>query len=170
VITERDPRHADVLRLLDELAETYRQKYGVADLSDAPPDTWVSALLAVQDGEPVGMLGLRPLSPTTVHLIRLYVRPSARSRGWAGRLGKRALEVARLAGFKEAIWDTGSDSPAVLRISQQVGGQGRDAFGAFKADPHVKCFGLDLPGSVAVNPSATAAPGSRSASAAKFRP
>jgi GNAT superfamily N-acetyltransferase len=111
VIVQRDPQHPDVLALLDELAETYRQEHGSADLSDVPPSTWAAALVALDGGKPVGLVGLCALSQATVHLIRLYVRPAARRQGWARLLGDAALDLSGSLGFQEAVWDTGLDNP-----------------------------------------------------------
>jgi GNAT superfamily N-acetyltransferase len=55
-------------------------------------------LLAREDGEPVGILALRPLPDGVPELRRMFVAPDARRRGVGRALIVRMLEEAREAG------------------------------------------------------------------------
>lgn len=71
-------------------------------------------LLAREDGEPVGILALRPLADGTPELRRMYVVPAARQRGVgralieamvaeAGEMGHTRLRLVTVPAFPVAI-------------------------------------------------------------------
>lgn len=63
-------------------------------------------LVAEDDGQLVGMIGLRPFEGHIAELKRLFVRPQARGRGLARRLIAELLNHARTAGYTEIRLDT----------------------------------------------------------------
>jgi len=62
--------------------------------------------LAWRGTEPVGCVGLRPLSPDAAEMKRLYVRPSERGAGLGRVLAERAIEEARAIGYRCLALDT----------------------------------------------------------------
>lgn len=63
-------------------------------------------LLARQDREAVGCVAVRPLTPSTGELRRLYVRPGHRSGGLGRRLLTTASELAREGGMSRLVLTT----------------------------------------------------------------
>ena len=56
-------------------------------------------LLAKLDGEPAGILMMKPHGETEVEMNRMYVRESARGRGVGRALANRLIEEARAIGY-----------------------------------------------------------------------
>jgi putative acetyltransferase len=63
-------------------------------------------LLARQDGEAIGMIGLKPLAPDIAEIKRLYVVPEARGLGLGKLLAERAIAEARAKGYARVRLDT----------------------------------------------------------------
>lgn len=70
----------------------------------APPNGRL--LLAVEDGENVGCVALRPLGGGLCQLTKIYVRPAHRNRGIGRRLIEAVIEVARTIGYEKLRLDT----------------------------------------------------------------
>lgn len=70
----------------------------------APPSG--TLLLARNDGEPVGCVGVRALDEQTAEMKRLFVRPAGRGLGLGRTLAEAAIMFARKAGFARMRLDT----------------------------------------------------------------
>ena len=78
-------------------------------------------LLARQDGEPVGCVAVRSLSPSTGELRRLYVRPGQRSVGLGRRVLRTAIDVAVSHGFERLVLTTLSSMEAARSMYDSEG-------------------------------------------------
>lgn len=63
-------------------------------------------LLAVEDGQPAGCVGLRGLEPGVAEMKRLFVKPEFRGRGLGLQLAQRVLAEARARGHARVRLDT----------------------------------------------------------------
>lgn len=143
-IREVAPDHPDVSCLLVQLGAHNAELHGSTDLDHSPPSSWLTALVAYDGPESVGLLGIRPFDATTVHLVRLFVTETARGRGLTLRLAHEAFEAARRVGYSEATWDTGTDVPAVVSASERLGATAARAFGRHADATRTRCFSVRL--------------------------
>lgn len=82
----------------------FQEEQGVtAELEFDGLDAIATHFLAQWQGQPVGTLRLRPLSPTTLKLERLAVLPIARGQGVAKALTQAALDYARTHAYREIV-------------------------------------------------------------------
>ena len=63
-------------------------------------------LLAKDNGDAVGCVGLRPLPDATCEMKRLFVRAGHRGAGLGRRLAEAAIERARAMGCRRVVLDT----------------------------------------------------------------
>jgi len=78
-------------------------------------------LLAVMDGEPVGVVGLRPLEDAIGEMKRLYVRHSHRGLKLGRRLVERLLEQAAAYGYDRIRLDTLPTMEAARQLYASMG-------------------------------------------------
>jgi len=81
-----------------------------------------AALLAYDEGDPVGCVAVAALDRQNAVLARLFVRPRARGRGAARALTTAAIAFARENGFSRLRLDTHKDRlPAAYRLYLSLG-------------------------------------------------
>jgi GNAT superfamily N-acetyltransferase len=94
----------------------------------APPGGCI--LLALRDGEALGVVALRPLDASGVRpgdatpiseMKRMYVRPSARGTGAGRALADALLAFARSAGYRMMKLDTESDFVPAVTLYRSIG-------------------------------------------------
>jgi GNAT superfamily N-acetyltransferase len=92
------------------------------------------------DGDVVACGATRRLEPTVAEIKRMYVRPSARGRGF-GRQILAALEsTSRQAGVTRLILETGDRQPEAVSLYQTAGFSPIPPYGEFKDNPFSRCF------------------------------
>ncbi len=143
VVAYEDPHVAELVQLIQ--AE-YRARYGGEDETPLQPQQLSPPeglfLLAFSDGEPVAMGGWRrhderrsgPVSGRRpAEIKRMYVRPTARGRGYARRLLAELERTAALSGCDSMVLETGQAQPEAVALYRSAGYRDIPAFGHYCA-------------------------------------
>lgn len=85
----------------------------------APPAGRI--LLAMQDGQPAGCVGLKGHDATTSELKRLYVRPNFRGQNIGQQLVNMLVEEARDSGYQRIVLDSHISMKKAHAIYQEAG-------------------------------------------------
>jgi putative acetyltransferase len=120
------------LAIVRQLFEEYWQSFGftpcfqnfaaeVAGLPGyyAPPAGRLA--LALDGGEPMGCVALRPLDQSRAEAKRLYVRPQFRSQGAGLALLQWVIGEARAAGYRELLGDSIPVMQRALAMYERLG-------------------------------------------------
>lgn len=129
-----------------------------------PSNVFATLLLRV-DGEPAGHAALRDLSGRDDHqggrhpdgtseVKRVYVAPGYRGRGLSRFLMNAVEDVARTAGVRHLILESGLMQPESLGLYLRMGYDPVEPFGVFAGEADSRCFGkwLAAPGTSVVEP------------------
>jgi GNAT superfamily N-acetyltransferase len=159
--------HADAVRLRAEQQQEIDRRYAepgrpsTTDADGAPvpdardqvdPSNVFATLLLRVDGEPAGHAALRDLSGRddyqgglhpagTSEVKRVYIAPGFRGRGLSRTLMNAAEDVARAAGVRHLILETGLMQPESLGLYLRMGYDPVESFGVFSDEPGSRCFG-----------------------------
>jgi GNAT superfamily N-acetyltransferase len=153
--------HGDAVRLRAEQQHEIDQRYAEPDRPTAtgpdprdqvhPSNVFATLLLRV-DGEPAGHAALRDLSGRdtyqggvhpdgTAEVKRVYVAPGHRGRGLSRVLMSAVEDVARSAGVRHLVLETGLMQPESLGLYLRMGYDPVESFGVFSDEPGSRCFG-----------------------------
>lgn len=159
--------HADAVRLRAEQQHEIDLRYtqpgrpATTDADGAPvpdardqvdPSNVFATLLLRVDGAPAGHAALRDLSGRddyrgglhpdgTAEVKRVYVAPGFRGRGLSRTLMNAAEDVARDAGVRHLVLETGLMQPESLGLYLRLGYDPVESFGVFSDEPGSRCFG-----------------------------
>ena len=130
-----DPEEPPASELLAATRAELNDVYETFSRLDNPP--LAAAELRVPGGayvvgyegeEAVAGGGVRRLAEGVAEIKRMYVRPSARSRGVAAALLAALEDAARSLGYTSARLDTGPKQPHALRLYRSAGYSGVPAY------------------------------------------
>jgi GNAT superfamily N-acetyltransferase len=104
-------------------------------------------LIAFVADEPVGCGAVRRISPTVCEIKRMYVAPSARSRGVGRRILDELETIAHQLGASRLVLETGVRQPEALALYTHAGFTTIPLFGNYALAPHPElsvCMAKDL--------------------------
>jgi len=113
MVTLHEARAADEIAAVRRLFAEYAREVGEAccfagldaELAGLP-GAYFALILATQDGDDAGCVGVRGLAHGTAEMKRLYVRSAYRSRGIGRKLAEAAIDAARRAGHRRIVLDS----------------------------------------------------------------
>lgn len=100
----------------------------------------ITFFIARYKGRPVGCGGLKQFN-NYGELSRLYVRPQSRGLGIAQAILERVEKLARDAGLKLVLLETGNLQPEALAFYHSAGYRKRSPFGTYR--PHPNCIFME---------------------------
>ncbi|MCP5516111.1 MAG: GNAT family N-acetyltransferase [Verrucomicrobiales bacterium] len=96
-----------------------------ADLRDLEASYWRQGgrfdVLIDTAGRILGIVGLKPVNPTTVELRKMYLDAGIRGRGQGRRLLTHALRKARDLGFRRVELETASVLQQAVKLYERAG-------------------------------------------------
>lgn len=108
------------LILVDELERELRQDYPPHYIHELDVESFEASqgifLVCLNDEEPIGCLGLRPLNHDRGELKRMYVRPAFRGRGLAKIMLAEMESQAIRRGFKRIVLETGNQQHTAIDL------------------------------------------------------
>jgi putative acetyltransferase len=84
-------------------------------------DTIKYAVVAYENGRPVGCGAIKEYAPGTVEIKRMYTSPDSRGKGIAGRILSELEAWADELGYETCILETGKRLPEAVRLYQKNG-------------------------------------------------
>ena len=125
-----DPRAVSLRATMDEEMD---ERYGMSHTDPAElalvmaalsvdPETIAATVLAISDGgTPTGHAALRPHGEDGWEVKRVIVLSEARGEGVGNGLMTQLEEIARAAGVKRLILQTGDRQPEAVRLYERLG-------------------------------------------------
>ena len=98
-------------------------------------------LLAMEGGEPVGCVALRPLDRETCEMKRVYLRPAWRGRGIGRKLTESILQAARRIGYRRMRLDTIPSLKPAIALYRSMGFR---VIAPYRAIPTACAFFMEL--------------------------
>ncbi len=150
--------HPDSARLIEELQEFYRERYGggddtpVAPAQFAPPRGYF--VVGYADGAAVACGGWRARDAVDdpehrdgdAEIKRMYVAPGHRRRGFARALLRELERTAAAAGRRRAVLETGLAQPEAVALYVAAGYEPMAPYGTYRCAPDSRCFARTLSG------------------------
>ena len=149
--------HPDSVRLIAELQQVYRERYGGEDATAVDPREFDSPdgffVVGCADGEPVACGGWRarqasegaPLRDGDAEVKRMYVSAAQRGRGYARAVLAELERSAAAAGRRRIVLETGTMQPEAIGLYVSAGYEPMPAFGAYVGSPTSRYFAKPLP-------------------------
>ena len=132
------------LTLVDELERELRRDYPPHYIHELDVKSFEEQqgifLVCVDDNEPIGCLGLRPLNLETGELKRMYVRPNFRGRGVGKTMLTEMEKEAAYRGFRCIVLETGNQQHTAINLYQANGYEETPPYNQASDGPASVCF------------------------------
>jgi GNAT superfamily N-acetyltransferase len=148
--------HPDALRLIADLQQVYRDRYGDEDTTPVDPAEFAAPrgffLVGYVDGAPVACGGWRArdggadpeIHDGDAELKRMYVAAAHRGRGHARTVLAELERAAAAAGRLRLILETGTLQPEAMALYTSEGYAPMPNFGTYRCEPNSRCFAKPL--------------------------
>lgn len=98
-------------------------------------------LLAIENGDAIGVVALRRLSEGICEMKRMYVKPEFRGKGIGRMLAERLIEEARQIGYSRMRLDSRSRLKQAVSLYQSLGFK---KIGPYRFNPHKDAVYMEL--------------------------
>jgi GNAT superfamily N-acetyltransferase len=144
--------HPDSYRLIAEIQQVYRERYGSEDATEVDPREFDSPdglfVVGYTGGEPVACGGWRaryareggPLRDGDAEVKRMYVAAAHRGKGHARAVLAELERTALAAGRRRIVLETGTMQPEAIALYTSAGYEPMPAFGAYADSPTSRYF------------------------------
>jgi GNAT superfamily N-acetyltransferase len=144
--------HPDSLRLIAEVQQVYRERYGSEDATEVDPREFEAPggffVVGYAGGEPVACGGWRvrhasdgaPLRHGDAEIKRMYVAAAHRGKGYARAVLAELEGTAAAAGLQRIVLETGTMQPEAIALYTSAGYAPMPAFGAYVDSPTSRYF------------------------------
>ena len=146
-VTRVLPNHKDFTTLVCLLDVEFFSIYGDVYLnyrSHNATEELTLAAVAYADEFPVACGGIKPLSPDTAELKRVFVKPQFRRLGLAQRIVLELEAAAVELGFSHMALETGADMPAAIALYRRLGYAISESYGPYAGDSACVCMTKEL--------------------------
>ncbi len=123
-ITRTDSENQDFINLVKDLDAEMAIRDGEDHAFYAQfnkIDTIKYAVVAYENGRPVGCGAIKEYAPGTMEIKRMYTSPDSRGKGIAGRILSELEAWADELGYETCILETGRRLPEAVRLYQKNG-------------------------------------------------
>ena len=148
--------HPDSLRLIAEVQQVYRERYGGED--DTPVDASEFAaprgffLVGYLDGAAVACGGWRArdggeapeIRDGDAEIKRMFVTAAHRGRGYARAVLAELERTAAAAGRARVVLETGTLQPEAIALYTSEGYAPMPNFGTYRCEPNSRCYAKSL--------------------------
>jgi GNAT superfamily N-acetyltransferase len=132
-------------RLRDAQQQELADLYGEPDIGHDMTGVDIAAMVLVREGdEPVACGAIRDLGDGVGELKRMYVVPAQRGRGHSRRVLTELERIAKEAGFRRLVLETGVLQVQAMGLYLSAGYRSIPNFGEYAAETSSRCFAKDL--------------------------
>lgn len=146
-IRQYDTLTEDFKELDAMLDEDYYERFGQIALEYRRFNTlegMVGFVVAYDGRRPVGCGCIRPITPETAELKRIFVCKDYRRKGLAGKIVASCEEMARQNGFQRMHLQTGAVMNEAIALYQKQGYEMIENYGEFAGDENSVCMAKEL--------------------------
>lgn len=104
-----------------------------------------NAVVAYEEGQPVGCGAIREFSKDAVEVKRMYVLPAKRGQGVAAAVLKELEKWARELNYKSCVLETGKKQPEAIAFYNKNNYKVIPSFGQYLSVENSICFEKELP-------------------------
>ncbi len=108
-------------------------------------DTIKNAVVAYEEGQPVGCGAIREFSPDAMEVKRMYVAPTKRGQGVAAVLLKELEAWVKELGYEKCVLETGKKQPEAIAFYKKNNYKIIPSFGQYLHVENSVCFEKELP-------------------------
>ncbi len=103
-------------------------------------DDFSDVIIAVENDVVIGCIALRPFSPDTAEIKRMYIIPSKRASGMGKALLEKCLSLAKEKGYRYAVLESNEKLPNAKNLYLKAGFTKMRSYGPYAALEETLCM------------------------------